>query len=178
MYKLTKTLLGGAALAALTSAPAMAQQNHPAFSFMALHAGHVVSKTKLHNDRYHCFPRSTCTFGVYSSVPASDLHKSVPLVGTFAKFNSNSTICSAPKTKIKSHKKSVYAKISTGTETYSLGCPSGPTTFYGDYYKLTDKSGEGHTDTFQSLLTGTFHNGSTKYKGRIVFDVSVAIGTD
>ena len=45
MNRLTRTLLGGAALSALAAAPGMAQQKHSAFNLMALHAGRVVNKT-------------------------------------------------------------------------------------------------------------------------------------
>ena len=73
MKSITKTLLGGAALCALATAPAMAG-NVPHFNVTALHAGNVVNKTRIHSPgRQHV----TYTFAVYSSVsiPASDLDK-------------------------------------------------------------------------------------------------------
>lgn len=178
MNKLTKTLLGGVALCALTGAPAIAQPKHHAFYFTALHAGRVVNKTKLRNQRHCLYHISYCTLAFYTSVPASDLNTRVKLVDSFFKLNSNSTICSNPKQKIKAPKKSVYAKIGTATETYSFGCPSGPTTFYGDTYKLTDKSGFGQTDTFTSVLVGKFKRNGKVYKGKLFIDAVVTIGTD
>lgn len=177
MHNLTKTLLSSVAVGALTVAPAMAQQQkHPAFALTAMHAGRVVNKTK----PYRCghFSYTSCVLTVYTSVSASDFDKRVPLAGTFYKFNSNATLCSSPKTKIKAWRKSAYAKIGTGTETYSVGCPSGPLTFYGDTYKLNDKSGFGKADYFESMMSGKFKMNGEKYKGRLILEVFVAIGTE
>jgi hypothetical protein len=51
--------------------------------------------------------------------------------------------------------------------------------FYGDAYKLKDKSGFGKTDSFVSTLYGWYRLFGTgpKYKGTLNLDVSVAIGT-
>ena len=176
MNKLTKILLGGAALSALAITTAMAQQKHSPFSFTALHAGRAVNKTK----QYHCrgLNQTSCILSATSSVPASDLHKTVPLAQTFYKLNSNGDLCTRPKQKIRSWKKSTYAKISTGTETYSEGCSSGPTTFYGDFYKLADKSGFGKTDRFESMLSGRVKYGGETYKVNLILDVAVPIGTE
>lgn len=163
MNNLTKTLLGSVALAALGAAPAMAEQKHPAFSFTAVHAGRVVNKTKLHNrGAVHL----TYTFSVYGTADV-ELDKKV-LVGSFYKWNSNSTVCSTPKMKLKlDPKKTVYGKISVATQTYSLGCPSGPTVYYGVAYKLTNPDGIGETDHFKSSLIGKFKNAHGKYKGTL-----------
>ncbi len=171
MNNLTTTLLGSVALAALTTAPAMAAKHHPAHPAMhvtALHAGKQVNKSRVHqNGAQHI----TYTFGVYTYYSASS-HSAQNLAGTFYKWNSYSTLCSAPAMKIKAPKKSTYGKIKTGTETYSFGCPSGATVFYGDIY--TNKSGSaGQTDTFVSTLTGKFRNSRGKYKGTLNLDVFV-----
>ncbi len=178
MNKLTRTLLGGTALCAL-AAPAFAAAA-PKMHVRALHAGHVVNKTKVHNQTAQ---HITYTFSVYTSVPASDFHKMVPLVSTFYKWNSttDSSIydCGGnPRMKIKAPKKSLYGKIKTGTESYSFGCSSDPMVFYGDNYKLTDASGEGKTDAFVSTLYAWFKNSRGRYKGTLNLDVSVAIGTE
>lgn len=180
MNQLTKTLLGGVALGALGACPSMAQQKHPASSLTAMHAGRVVNKTQLGRPEYHCLTHihASCTFEIYTDVPASDLRKTVPLAGTFFRWNSYSTLCSHPKQHIRAWKKSTYAKITTGTQTYSVGCPSGPTEFYGDFYKLTDKSGFGKSDFFESELTGKFRNHYGKYKGRLIIAATVTIGTE
>lgn len=174
MNKLAKTLLGGVALSALATVPAVAE-DHPALHYSALHGGRVVNKTKLQNNQCG---RDCYTFTIYTSVPASDLHKTVPLVGTYYKWNSNSTFCSNPRQKLKAPKKSIYAKVRAATLTYSEGCPSGPLTFYGETYKLTDPSGEGKTDTFSADLIGRFKSDHGTYKGTLHFVVEVAIGTE
>jgi hypothetical protein len=173
MNDLTKTLLGGVALCALAAVPAVAE-NHPAFNFTALHAGNVVNKTTIRN---HGATHLTYTFSASTSIPASDLHKTVILTTTFYKFNSYSTICSSPKQKIRvDPKRTQYAKIGTVAVTYSEGCASGPTTFYGDTYKLTNPDGEGQIDHFVSSLIGRFKNSRGKYKGTLNLDFSVYIG--
>ena len=171
MNNLTKTLLGGVALSVLAAVPAVAQVQIPAMRVTALHAGHVVKKTNLHNP---CSaPHCDYTFSVYSYQPAS-APKKTHLIYTYYKWNSNSTLCSDPKEKIKAPKKSIYAKIGTATETYSLGCPSGPTVFYGDTW--SNKTGvAGETDYFVSTLTGKFQNNGIKYKGVLPINVYVVI---
>jgi hypothetical protein len=174
MNKLTRILLSGAALSALAAAPAIAHPKHPAFRVTAMHAGHAVNKTKLHNPGAcrHC---TTYTFAVYSYQPAS-APKKTHLVATYYRWNSYSTLCSNPKQRVTVPKRSVYAKIGTATETYSFGCPSGPTTFYGDLW--TNKTGvAGNVDLFVSTLIGKFRarHGGEKYKGTLPLDVSVFI---
>lgn len=172
MNNFIKTLLAGAALGALATAQAAAN-NAPNLHVTALYAGHVVNKTRIHEPgRQHI----TYTYSISTYVPASDLGQTVPL-GTFYKWNSNDTVCSNPKQKIKVvPKKTKYAKIGTATQTYSLGCSSGPTVFYGDTYHLFNKAGEGQTDHFESILKGKFEQQGLKYEGRLILDVSVAIG--
>ncbi len=165
---LTKALLGGVALSALTNASAIAEHKHPAFSFMALHAGRMVNKTKLHNQGA---THLTYTFGVYSYfLPVLD--KKVPLA-TFYKWNSSGTLCSSPPEKEKFNpKKTLYGKLSRATETYSEGCSSGPTTFYGADYKLTDPNGFGRTDYLNIILIGKYKNSGTTYKGTLNLDIT------
>ncbi len=171
MNKLTRTLLSGVALSALTASPGMAQQQHRALRVTALHAGHTVNKTERPCPPHvqHC----DYTTGVYSYQPANAPPKT-HLIYTYYKWNSSGTLCSTPKEKIKAPKKSIYAKIGTATETYSLGCPSGPTTFYGDTW--SNKTGvAGETDTFQSKLIGIFKISGNRYKGVMDLNVDVFI---
>ncbi len=172
MNNLSKTLLGGVAVAALAAAPAMAHKSLHVPHVQALHTGlgHVTNKTKMGNQKA---VNLTYTFGVYSAQPAS-AGKNTHLIYTYYKWNSSFNLCTTPKEKNKAPKKSVYAKIGTATETYSEGCSSGPTVFYGDTW--SNKSGtSGETDTFVSTLTGKFKNSGTKYKGTLNLDVSVFI---
>lgn len=178
MNNLIKALLGSAAFSALTSGAAGAA-DAPIFHIASLHAGgKVVNKTKAHN---HGATHVTYTFGVYTSVSASDFRKTVLLASTFYRWSSYDSCYAGgtePKMSIKAQKRSTYAKIGTATETYSFRCPYGPSHFYGDTYKLKDASGFGQTDTFVSVLYGKFHNGSSKYKGTLNLDVNVAIGAE
>ncbi|HEX3945584.1 MAG TPA: hypothetical protein VHW69_16015, partial [Rhizomicrobium sp.] len=153
MNKLTQTLLTGSALCGLVTAPAVAQPTHPAMHVMALHAGHAVNKTKFHiPGRQHV----TYTFGVYTEKTANA--RKTDLLGTFYRWNDTTgghytTVCSRPKQHLKVPKNSIYARVDPGTETYSFGCPSGPTVFYGDVW--TNKTGvPGDVDTFRSSLLG------------------------
>jgi hypothetical protein len=175
MNNLTKTLLGSAALCALASAPALAQRA-PNLNLTALCRGDVVNKTWTPaRHREDC--SRVCTGSTVSTyIPASDLGIQTNLFRTYYKWNSNQTICSNPKEKMKGQKRSLYGKVTHNTETYSLGCASGPTVFYGDAYTLTNPAGEGRTDKFVSKLIGTFHNGGTEYKGKLILDVQVSIG--
>ncbi len=173
MTKLTQTLLGGSALCALMAAPATAQPKHPAMRVTALHAGHAVNKTKLHDNRCGS---CTYTFGVYTSQPA-DAHRQ-DLYGTFYKLNGtvsgNFTFCSKPKQHVKVPKRSVYARVEPGTETYSFGCPSGQTVFYGDVW--TNKTGvPGNADTFVSSLIGKIKYEGQKYRIQMDLNVKVTI---
>ncbi len=166
-------LLTGAALCSLSLAPALAA-SAPHVHVTALHAG-AVKKSAM---KQAAPGAVTYTFSVSTSVSTASAYKNkTKLAGTFYKFNSNSSLCTQPKEKVKlMTKKTKYAKLSTGTETYSEGCSSGPTTFYGDIYDLQTKSAAGKTDTFASTLTAHFKNSSGKEKGKLTLDVNVAIG--
>ena len=161
MNNITKTLLGGVAFAALAAAPAVAAPKHPAFHVTAAHVGgKVVNKSKVNN---HGAQHIVYTFGVYTYQSASN-HSPVNLAYTFYKWNSYSSFCTTPKMKMKVTKKTTYGKAKAGTETYSEGCPSGPTVFHGVVY--TNVSGtSGQTDTALSDLKGKFKNSRGKYKG-------------
>jgi hypothetical protein len=172
MNNIIKILLGGAALSALATAPAIAG-DAPHFSITALHAGNAVFKSKL---QVPGRKNVTYTVAVSTYVPASDLGTAVHLLGTYYKFNSNSSLCTTPKMKIKVPKKSTYAKLGHATETYSEGCASGPTKFYGDTYDLKKAKGEGKVDSFVSVLTAKFKNSRGKYNGTLNLDVKVSIG--
>jgi hypothetical protein len=178
MNSITKTLLGGVAFGALATAPAIAGGiNVPPFHVTALYAGKAVNKTKVHNPPHQCRYSTCITDSVSTYVPASDLDKKVNLIYTFYKFDSNSTLCSQPREKIKVvPKKTQYAKVGAATATYSEGCASGPTTFYGDNYKLTNPAGEGQTDSFVSTLIGKIKYNGRTYMERLNLDVSVKIG--
>jgi hypothetical protein len=171
MNKLNKTLLGGAALCALATVPANAA---PHFAVTALHAGNVVNKTKI---QIPSRTDITYTFGVYSSQSAASVNQNI--YGTFYKWNSAHsgvyTICSNPKQKLKTPKKTVYGHTVKGTESYSFGCASGLTVFHGDVW--TNRTGvAGNVDTWRSTLIGKFIGASGgKYKGTLNLDVSLTI---
>ncbi len=172
MNNLARSLLGGVALGALAIAPAMASDS-PAFHLFAMHDGRLVSKTIMHHShRQHI----STVISTYSYIQPSDLHKTVKLRHTYFKWSDNHDICSTPKQWVKlSTKRTQYAKIGISTETYSEGCPNGPTTFYGDTYKLTNPAGEGQRDSFYSSLIGRFTFDGNKYRGDLILDVTVVI---
>ena len=176
MNRLTRTLLGGAALSVLATAPVAA--GPPRFHVQMLHGGRVISKTQM---RYRCGQDITCktyTFSISTSVPASDFRKRVNLVDTFSKFCSTASCHTEPKQRIKVPKKSKYGKVHATTVTTHTSGGERTFVYYGDAYKLTDKSGFGQTDTFVSSLKGEWDSFGLKYKVTMNLDVSVAIGTE
>lgn len=171
MNDLTRTLLCGVALCALSASPVgAANAVHSVFHITALHGGRLVNKTKLHN---RGVTHISYTFGVYTDIPASDLHKIVTLAGTFYRFTS--TPCTIMASNVRFPKKSKYGKISLAIESYSFGCISGATQFFGNTYKLTNAAGAGHTDHFVSSQIFKYTSGSTRYKETVNLDVNVAI---
>src|SRR5579862_6798773 len=167
MNAITQSLLAGAALGALITAPVMAVPAHPAMIITALHMGKQANKTNVRSPcttstHYKC----DYTYSVYTTQSASAPRKT-HLYATFYKWNSAPngawTLCSNPKQRLKVPKRSKYARIDGGTETYSYGCPSGPTTFYGDLW--TNKTGvAGNVDTFVSSLKGKVKGPYQTYK--------------
>jgi hypothetical protein len=176
MNHLTQTLLGSVAMTALAAVPSNAKPAHPAMHVTALHAGKQVNKTKFHVPGA---THLTYTFGVYSTLPASSVGAHV--AGTFYKWNSQNasgyyTLCSNPKQKLKTPKKTVFGSTKADTETYSLGCPSGPTVFHGDDW--TNVSGvAGDVDTWVSTLKGKWKSkaNGVKYKATLNLDVTLNI---
>jgi hypothetical protein len=154
MNNLTKTLLCGVALCALTTVPAVAE-NAFAFHVTALHGGRAVNKTKLHN---HGATHLTYTFGVYSYLSGSDPKKQ-RLTG--------SRICPAPNKVSVAPKKTQYAKIGVYTQTYSDGCE-----FVAATYKLLNPPVTG-TDNFVLSIASKFEQNGTKYKGTLNLDYTV-----
>jgi hypothetical protein len=171
MNNLTKALLGSAAITVLAAAPAVAA--HPAFSVTAMHDGKMVNKTKMHNQKAG---HITYTFGVSTAIPFSQYYQNKQPLGSFYKWNSYSTVCSNPKSRLKvDPKKTDYGKASVGFETYSLGCPSGPTKLYGVFYKITDPDAAGHTDHVHGSLSGKFKNSRGRYRGTLNIDYTLSI---
>jgi hypothetical protein len=118
----------------------------------------------------------TYTFSVSVSTSIStsaDYKVKTPLKASFLIYYTG-TVCQSPlheKFKIP-RTRTAYAKISKATETSSLGCPNGPSTFYGDAYDLQTRHAIGKTDRFDSTLTAKFKQDVLK----IDMQVSVAIG--
>jgi hypothetical protein len=173
--KIKDFLLAGGSLCTLCAGSAFAD-TAPKFHVSAMRPGHAVMKTPMHKSPVG---HLTYTFSVYTGVStASAYHMKTPLPATYYKWNSSYSICTAPKIRNRlATKKTKYADLRTGQQSYSLGCPNGPTKFYGDQYNLQTKQAVGKTDTFTSTLTGHFMSGGTAYKGVLTLDVSVAIGS-
>jgi hypothetical protein len=161
MNTLTKTLLAGSAFCALATVPALADKAS-AFHFVAQNGGRVVNKTAL---PHHSGSHVTYTFGVYSSIPSSDLHQTVRVANTVQRVCNVSSL----KTKV-DPKKTAYAKVGTFIETYSTGCA-----LVGATYKLTNPDAKGNTDNFVFTVSGKFQQSGQKYKGVLNMDVSVSI---
>jgi hypothetical protein len=169
-------LLAGASVCALGMSSAFAA-SAPNVHVTALRPGHAMVKTAMHRSPG---ATQTATYAVYTSVSvSSDYMKKTNLLGTFYTLNDSSSVCTpAAKQKVKlSTKKTVYAKLSTGSVTYSEGCPSGPTVFRGTVYDLQSKKAKGKTDTFTDTLSAKVKSQGEKYKFNLVLDVSVAIGS-
>jgi len=168
MNNLTKTLLGSAALIALTAVPALAE-NFRVPHLIALHAGKRINKTKLPNNRgAHIYS----TFSVFTYQPANAPRKT-HLSQTFYDWIYDD-FCDVKEQRIKAPKRSIYAKIGTAIETYSVGCLSGPGTFYGDTW--TNKTGQSRdVDTFVSSVFTKFTGGGTHYRGTVTLDVNVIV---
>jgi hypothetical protein len=168
------TLLAGAALTTIAAAPALAK-DVPMFHVLALHAGTAVNKTQVHTPKGQ---NVTYTLSAYSTISTkADYGMSVPLSRTYYTFLSNSSLCMEPKKEkvTLSTTKTAYATLGTGTDTATLSGCSSPDTFYGDTYTLNTKKAKNKTDSFTSTLTAKFKNGSTKYNGKLILDVSVDI---
>jgi hypothetical protein len=173
MNRLAKSLLGGVAFGALVGTPAFALQQASGPHIKALHGGRVVNKTKMPN---RGATHLTYTFGIYSYISFAQAYRQkVHVQGTFYVFSTGS-VCDTDRKHFKiKQKKTEYGRASVGTETYSFGCPSGPTTIYGMDYKITDSNAQGKTDHAVGTLKTRFTRSGTKYIGNLNLDVSLAI---
>ena len=148
MNAITQALLAGAALGALATVPAVAEEV-PHFNFTALHAGHAVHKTRMRDpSRQHL----TYTLGI-STYIAAELDKKVKIPFPYTWNGTKEKFKVAPK-------KTECAKI--GKYTYST---TNGGVGYGTTYKLTNP--DCHTDRFVSTLIGWFQNNGVKYKGTL-----------
>jgi hypothetical protein len=168
-------LLAGASLCTICAGAAFAKSTPVLVA--QIHGGQGVVKTSMHSNA----PANlTSSISVATGVSTSaDFKKKTNLAATFYTFLHSGTFCNPPKQKVKlSTKKTKYAKLSTGVESYSEGCGT-PSQFFGDVYDLTSKKGKNKTDKFTSALIGKdVHFGGTTYKkGTLNLKVSVAIGS-
>jgi hypothetical protein len=167
MNNIIQTLLGGTALCALATAPAMAG-DIPDFHVFELHPGHakLVSKTGMHTGaREHI----SSTISISTSIPA-ELGKTEKLPFTLA------TYCGSKLGKFKVTKKATYGHVGVFTSTVSTGCIGGQEVYFGNTYKLTKPDGEGKTDTFSDSLTDKFTYNGVKYNALINLNVQLSIG--
>jgi len=172
-------LFAGAALCAIATAPALAA-TAPKVVISALHPGSAHVKTiAIHNKTTD---HSTYTIGVTTGVSTSSDYKvKTPLYGTYYHWGTGTSPCSGiyPEKIKASTKKTAYAKIGTGVETFSTaetGCSS-TDTYYGATYDLSTKSGVGKTDSFSTSLTAKLKEGKTTYDLDLVLDIAVEIGS-
>jgi hypothetical protein len=146
MYSLTKALLCGAALCALTVVPAVAESGS-LFDITALHAGRTVKKTKMQHGATHI----TSTLSVFTYVPGTVGAKSTVLDQQFCNMT--------PPIKVKARKKSAYGRIPVNTQTYSNGCEHVEAT-----YKVVKQPDPNTTDNFVISIIGKFEGNGTKYR--------------
>ena len=148
----------GAGAAYAKSTPVLVAQMHP---------GRAVVKTALHSQKP---TNNTYTYTLSTTVSTSaDYKKKTKLAHTYYTFLNSGTFCNPPKETVKlSTRKTKYAKVSKGTESYSEGCGT-PTKFYGDVYDLQTKKGVGSTDQFPSILIGR----NIHYDGQIYTEVTL-----
>lgn len=172
MNNLTKVLLGGAALCALTAVPAAAE-SAGRFNITALHAGRMVDKTKMHKQGA---TQVTSTASVFTYVPFSEYYRHrQPLLSTFFKYNNGGDPCSNPPQKVTVEpKKTQYGKASIVVETISTLCDK-PVKYYGAAYKITDPNAQGNDDFFRVIDQGRFTNSGTKYRGTLYLDINLVI---
>jgi hypothetical protein len=172
-------LFAGAALCAIATAPALAA-TAPKVAIFALHPGSAHVKTiRIHNKATE---HTTVTLATTTSVStAADYKVKTPLYDTYYHWGTGSSPCSGiyPEKITASTKKTAYAKIGTGVETFSTGetgCSS-TDTYYGATYDLSTKSGVGKTDSFSTSLTAKLKDGKTTYDLDLVLDIAVEIGS-
>ena len=146
MNNLTRTLLCGAALGALTAVPAVAD-SAGLFDVTALHAGSVVKKTRMQHGATHV----TSTISVFTYMPGT--------VGTKSTILHQKSCNTTAPLKVKAPKKTFYGKITVRTETYSNGCELVEAT-----YKLLKQPEPNTMDSFPISLTTKFDQNGTKYK--------------
>jgi hypothetical protein len=170
-------LLAGASLATVGAGAAYAA---PTIHVAALHNGfgngHAAVKTSMHHATVGSI---TSTYLVYSSVStAADYKVKTNLKYTFYTYYNSGSLCDANAQKLKvklSTKKTAYAKLSTGVESYTEGCATA-VKFYGDVYDLTTKTAVGSVDSFVSSLEGKkIHFEGGKYNITLNLDLEVFI---
>lgn len=170
MNNLTKALLGGVALCALVTVPAVSE-NADSFHMTALHGGRVINKTRMANPGG---THVTSSVTVFTYVPFSGQHKQT-LFASYYRWNSNSDPCTPPKIKI-GQNKTQYGKLSVSTETYTItGCQNGPAKRDLINYKITDPNAQGKTDFGQARFVGRYESGGKKYKGTLNMNLNIII---
>jgi hypothetical protein len=170
-------LLAGVALCSISLSPALAKSAAPHIHVLAAHPGAAMKTVMQHKTT----GALTYTFFVYESVSASSVKQKTPLVYTFYTWDNSYDICDQPKSEkiTLSTKKTTYAKLSTGVETYPgslYGCSGGGSlSFYGDVYELTAKKASGAEDSFVSDLKAKIHDTAGKFNASLNLDVTVFI---
>jgi hypothetical protein len=156
---LVKTLLAGAAVCALCTAPALAAREAPKIHLAHTDFSNITKQAAGHfksDGRVHPAINFTETVSFSADVPKSDLKMPILLWGE-AWYNSSD--CGViPNQKAKFPKTTAAASIKSGTSTGTIsGCGSTVFTFYGPLYKLTDKKAK--KDAFTGNITAKHFSG-------------------
>ena len=153
----TKTLLAGAALCALCSAPALARQA-PNVHLQGLDGARA--KITANHSKSTASPDAksfTTTVTFSGTIPEASFYKTPTLLWAEAWIN-NSTCVEPPNQKFTTQKTTANAKISGGTVTGSTtSCTTSTFTFYGPVYDLKSKTAT--SDTFTSKLVAKHASG-------------------
>jgi len=171
---LKRILLAGAALFAISAAPAMAAKA-PHIHVLAMHKGALVKSAAQHRTA----TAYSLTYAVSSGVSTAASYKVKTNLGrTYYTWVSNSSYCQEPKKEALtlSTKKTVYAKIGKSTETGNPASCATANKFYGVTYDLVTKKAAGAVDTLSSTLKAKFKEGGITYAGKLTLDISVSIG--
>jgi len=133
----TKTLLAGAALCALATAPALAKKA-PAIHFVG---GAANAHTQIHQKTAaHKVPGGDYTITLTISASGSAAALLGNAVSIYEAAWIDTTNCTEPKNKAKYAKKTKVAKISLDVVTGTVSGCSNTFSFYGPLYTLTKKA--------------------------------------
>jgi hypothetical protein len=170
------TLLATVAVCGLAAGPALARESAPNIHLMASRGQTLVAvhgKSHVKDPSITNYTVTTTFSGSIST--AADYKVKTEIVGE-AWFSGSCTEPTSKQKWVGLPKKTVYAKISTGTVTSSLAngaCPGDTFKFYTVLYDLTTKNAAGSTDSFTGTLTALRFLKAYNLYLKATFDVTI-----